>query len=184
MLYSPPSLVYWPIFILGITPLPWGKSIEYSFPLIFFMNFPIKSFLSSRILNLKCVISPPWVMSFGIQTDFSIFRSSKVPVRFGHFPVQAKIKVPLGSINFYMNVIFQEEIFCLLLCLWQHSFPCDCGFKVVSTFQGYFGRKGVICESVFAFAQLLSIHLKFTFASCSSLADLKSLKFGKVCYNL
>merc|ERR1712128_78803 len=121
---------------------------------------------------MKCVISPSWVMSFGIQTDFSIFWSSKVPVRFGHFPVQAKIKVPLGSINFYMNVIFQEESFCLLLCLWQHSFPC------------YFGSKGVICESVFTFAQLLSIHLKFTFTSCSGLADLESSKFGKICNNL
>merc|ERR1719186_180672 len=43
---------------------------------------------------------------------------------------------------------------------------------------------GELLESVFAFAQLLSVHLKFTFASCSGLADLKSLKFGKVCYNL
>ena len=49
------SLVYWPMTILGMTPLPSGKSMEYSFPLTFVMNFPIRSDLSNRTLKLKAV---------------------------------------------------------------------------------------------------------------------------------
>merc|ERR1719320_1037938 len=54
------------IFIFGITPLPSGNSMEYSFPLIFFMNFPMRSVLSNKTLNLNevsmgvAVARVPW----------------------------------------------------------------------------------------------------------------------------